>query len=115
MKFSQLILSRGLTPCEVDPTVFSTSTFSGCIILVVYVDDIHVIGNDNVGITRVKAYLHQHLTIRDIGTLKYFLGIEFTYRLRNLVLNQQKNVINILTKVVFPGCKPHASPNDSIA
>ena len=37
-KFSQFILSQGLTPCEVDPTAFWTSTSVGCIIMVVYID-----------------------------------------------------------------------------
>ena len=45
-KFSQLIFSQGLTACEVDPNVFWTSTSAGWIILVVYVDDILVIGSD---------------------------------------------------------------------
>ena len=63
VKFNQLILSLGLTLCKVDPTIFQTSTFAGCIILVVYVNDILIIGRDITSITSVKAYLHWHLTI----------------------------------------------------
>ena len=73
-----------------DPTVFQTSPSAGCIILVVYVDDILITGSNIAGITRVKDYLHRYLTIQDLGTPKYFLGIEFTYRLEKFVLNQQK-------------------------
>ena len=47
MEFSQLILSQGLTPCEVDPTIFRTSTSAGCIILAIYIDDILVTGSDD--------------------------------------------------------------------
>ena len=43
--FRQLILSQGLTPCEVDPIVFRTSTYVGCIIPAVYVDDILITGS----------------------------------------------------------------------
>ena len=50
-KFNQIILSQGLTPCEVDPTAFQTSNSVGCIIVVVYVDDIHFTESDIVGIT----------------------------------------------------------------
>ena len=59
--FSSLILSQGLTPCALDPNVFQTSNVfdsDGCIILVIYVDDILVTRSDITGITRVKAYLH---------------------------------------------------------
>ena len=53
----------------------------------VYVDDILVTGIDVTGIASIKTYWHQHLNIRDLGTLKYFLGIKFAYRPGKLVLN----------------------------
>ena len=62
-KFSKLIFSQGLTPCEVDPSVFQTSNSTRCIILVVYVNDILIIGSNIVGITQIKASLNRHLTI----------------------------------------------------
>ena len=77
------------------PYCFQTSNFSGWIILAVYVDDVLVIGSDITNITRVKDYLHQYLTIWDLGTLKYFLGIKFAYRPRKLILNQLKYVLDI--------------------
>ena len=61
-KFSQLILPQELTPCEVDPTIFRTSTSARCIILVVYVDILKIWSKIS-GITRVKAYFHRSLTI----------------------------------------------------
>ena len=73
-KFSQLILSRGLTPCEVNPTIFRTSTSTGCIILTIYADDILATRSDIIGIAQIKAYLHRHLTIQDLGTPNY-LGL----------------------------------------
>ena len=82
-----------------DPIIFQTSAFSGCIILAIYVDDILVTRREIVGITRVKGYLHQYLTIRDLGTPKYFLGIKVAYRLGKLVLNKWKYVLDILTEV----------------
>ena len=41
-KLRQIILSLGLTPYEVDPIDFSSPDHIGCIILSIYVDDIHV-------------------------------------------------------------------------
>ena len=78
-KFSKLILSQVLTPCKVDPTIFLTSTSTGCTILALEVDDILVTRSDIASITRVKAYLHRYFTIQDLGTPKYFLGIELAY------------------------------------
>ena len=63
-KFNQIMLSQGLTPYEVDPNVFQTSTSVGCIILVIYVEDILVTMSDIAGIAFVKAYLHDILLFK---------------------------------------------------
>ena len=77
--FIELILKERFSACEADPTVFWGITFVGYVILAVYVDDMSITGNDLSRINHVKAFLHQHLTIRDLGHLKYFLGTEFAY------------------------------------
>lgn len=43
--------------------------------LVIYVDDI-VITRDNEGISSLKSFLHTKFHMKDLGHLKYFLGIE---------------------------------------
>ncbi|XP_078447656.1 uncharacterized protein LOC144716399 [Wolffia australiana] len=112
-KFSKLVLALGLTPCTVDPKVFRRHGPTGTVILAVYVDDILLTGSDHAGIAQVKAYLHQHLTIRDLGTPKYFLGIEFAHQSGKLILNQGKYVLDMLEEAGLLGCKPRSSPIDS--
>ena len=51
----------------------------GLVILAVYVDDIILTGSDDTGILSMKTYLQQHLTIRDLGSPRYFLGIKFSH------------------------------------
>ncbi|GJS94491.1 ribonuclease H-like domain-containing protein [Tanacetum coccineum] len=46
------------------------------IALLVYVDDIVITGNDDVGIKEFKLFLSTTFLIKDLGILKYFLGIE---------------------------------------
>jgi hypothetical protein len=45
-------------------------------ILLVYVDDIIVIGDDFEGIANLKQQLVKEFEIKDLRRLKYFLGIE---------------------------------------
>ncbi|RVW87653.1 Retrovirus-related Pol polyprotein from transposon RE1 [Vitis vinifera] len=50
-----------------------------CIYLVVYVDDIVITGSDQDGIQKLKQHLFTHFQTKDLGKLKYFLGIEIAF------------------------------------
>ncbi len=43
--------------------------------LIVYVDDIILTGNDTEEIQKLRKYLANGFEIKDLGSLKYFLGI----------------------------------------
>ena len=59
-----------------DHSVFYKNSSSGIILLVVYVDDIVITGSDSKGILSLKSFLHSKFHTKDIGMLKYFLGVE---------------------------------------
>ena len=46
------------------------------IALLIYVDDIALTGNDTKACKQFKIYLNTYFNIKDLGSLKYFLGIE---------------------------------------
>ena len=46
------------------------------IIVLVYVDDLIISGDNHEAITEFKAYLHNCFHIKDLGILKYLLGVE---------------------------------------
>ena len=46
-------------------------------ILIVYVDDIVLTGSDKEELERLKRRLAEEFEIKDLGALKYFLGMEF--------------------------------------
>ena len=61
----------------IDHSVFYHHTFIGqCIYLIVYKDDIVIINNNQDGIQKLKQHLFSHFQTKDLGKLKYFLGIE---------------------------------------
>ena len=56
---------------------FYHHSFTGqCIYLIVYVDDIIITGSDQDGIQKLKQHIFSHFQTKDLGKLKYFLGIE---------------------------------------
>ena len=55
--------------------------------LLIYVDDIVLAGNDTHACNEFKAYLHACFSIKDLGPLKYFLGIEIARGPKGLFLS----------------------------
>ncbi len=52
------------------------NTNHGIVIIVIYVDDLIIIGDNNVDIFDLKKLLKQKFEMKDLGELRYFLGIE---------------------------------------
>jgi hypothetical protein len=72
----------------------------------VYVDDIIVAGNNLKQIQELKTYLGNCFKLKDLGVLKYFLGIEVAHSAQGIFLSQRKYVLEILEETSFLGAKP---------
>ena len=96
-----------------DHSIFYHHNSSGqCIYLVVYVDDIIITGNDQNGIQKLKQHLFTHFQTKDLGKLKYFLGIEIAQSSSGVVLSQRKYALDILEETGMLDCKPVDTPMD---
>lgn len=78
--------------------------------VLVYVDDILVTGNSKEGINDVKKLLNEQFKIKDLGQMKYFLGIEIARSGKGIVLSQRKYVLDLLNDTGMSGCKPLSLP-----
>lgn len=77
-KFSQAVEKFGMMKNKSDHSVFYKQSEAGIILLVVYVDDIVITGSDNTRIPSLKSFLHTQFHTKELGMLKYFLGVEVT-------------------------------------
>ncbi|RVW21529.1 Retrovirus-related Pol polyprotein from transposon TNT 1-94 [Vitis vinifera] len=103
----------GLVCSTADHSVFYHHNSLGqCIYLVVYVDDIVITGSDQDGIQKLKQHLFTHFQIKDLGKLKYFLGIEIAQSSSGVVLSQRKYALDILEETGMLDCKPVDTPMD---
>ena len=114
-RFSSVVQKFGMTRSTSEHYVFYHHTCSGeCIYLIVYVDDIVIPGSDQDGIRKLKQHLFNHFQTKDLGKLKYFLGIEITRSNSDVVMSQRKYVLYILEEIGILDCKPidtHMDPN----
>ena len=83
-----------------------------CIYLVVYVDDIVTTDNDQDYITDIKQHLFKHFQTKDLGRLKYFLGIEVAQSRSGIVISKHKYALDILEETGMMGCTPIDTPMD---
>ena len=69
-------------------------------------------GNDEREKHEVKQRLATEFEIKELGKLKYFLGIEVAYFTQGIFISQQKYVTDLLAKTRKIGCKPVSTPMD---
>jgi len=78
--------------------------------LLVSVDDFVLAGNDTYSCYEFKHCLHDCFSIKDLGPLKYFLGIEVAHGPKVLFLSQCKYALEIVDQCGLLGAKPSAFP-----
>ncbi|RVW99739.1 Retrovirus-related Pol polyprotein from transposon TNT 1-94 [Vitis vinifera] len=112
-RFSSVVQEFGMLHSTADHSVFYHHNSLGqCIYLVVYVDDIVITGNDQDGIQKLKQHLFTHFQTKDLGKLKYFLGIEIAQSSSGVVLSQRKYALDILEETGSLDCKLVDTPMD---
>ncbi|BBN67442.1 transposable element gene [Prunus dulcis] len=73
-------------------------------------DDILVTGNNSSQVMMLIQRLGKLFSMKDLGRLNYFLGIEATYEGSALHLTQKKYASDLLTRTGFADCKPISTP-----
>ena len=112
-KLSATILQLGFIQFEANHSLFVHSNGDLFTTLLVYVDDMVLTGNDPGCIALVKLVLDQKFGIKDLGSLKYFLGLEIARSDKGISLNQRKYVLEVLKQARMVGYKPAKTPMDN--
>ncbi|RVW57690.1 Retrovirus-related Pol polyprotein from transposon TNT 1-94 [Vitis vinifera] len=76
-RFTKVVKGYGFVQCQSDHTLFVKHFPEGKLaIIIVYVDDIILTGDHEEKIDLLKKLLTKEFEIKDLGNLKYFLGME---------------------------------------
>lgn len=115
-RFSKVLKRYEYNQCQADHALLVKHFPAGkIVILIVYVDDIVLIGNSTVEMNKLKEVLAKEFEIRDLGNLKYFLGMEVARTRKGIYVSQRKHVLDLLKETGMMGCKPAETPMDSTA
>nr|ADK92880.1 retrotransposon 4 protein [Hypericum perforatum] len=96
VKLSGELMNLGFKKCYSDSSLFVLNKPEGKVIILVYVDDILITGSNKGMIDDLKLQLHNRFDIKDLGKLKYFLGVEFAYLSKGVFMGQRKYVLDLL-------------------
>jgi len=112
-RFTQAMVSMGYQQSQGDHTLFIKHSISGRVaILIVYVDDIIIIGDDLVERDILRRRLSVEFEIKELGKLEYFLGIEVAHSTKGIFISQQKYILDLLKETKMVDCKPCETPID---
>ena len=110
-RFSRAMQKFGYNQSQADHTLFIKRSLQRKVTaLIVYVDDMVLTGNDEEEIQRLKQSLAQEFEIKDLGNLKYFLGIEVARSRHGIFLSQRKYILDLLKETGMLGCKAIDNP-----
>jgi Reverse transcriptase (RNA-dependent DNA polymerase) len=86
-KLSNFLISHNFKISSADSSLFIKNNFNGITIVLVYVYDLIITGDNQVEIDGIKQDLKQKFDIKDLGKLKYFLGIEIAHSQKRLFIS----------------------------
>jgi hypothetical protein len=112
-KLTSILLQQNYTQASADHSLFIKKTDSSFTVLLVYVDDIILAGNSLVEFQHIKSILHSTFKIKDLGQLKYFLGLEVAHSKQGISLCQRKYCLDLLSDSNTISSKPVSTPSDA--
>ncbi|KAH9673545.1 retrovirus-related pol polyprotein from transposon RE1 [Citrus sinensis] len=108
--FSSHLEQLGFHESLADYSLFIYSHDSVLLYLLIYVDDILITGNSSYHISQMIHHMSKLFSMKDLGPVHYFLGIEATQTAMGLHLCQTKYILDLLHRTEFLHSKPMTTP-----
>lgn len=106
-KFSSFLHSLGFFTSRVDSSLLVRTSSTSCCYILVYVDDIIIMGNSNHTINHLISTMDDKFSHKDLGTLSYVLGIEVSCPISGgMFLSQSKYIYDMLHCIKMAEAKP---------
>ncbi|CAL4153968.1 unnamed protein product, partial [Meganyctiphanes norvegica] len=109
---TKFMASEGLTQSISDPCVFVRRTMNNLLIILIWVDDIIIAGSSEEAIVKFKENFGKKFKIKDLGILRWFLGIQFDVTPNIISMNQTLYCQNIINRFGMSDCVPRTNPCD---
>ncbi|GLT35869.1 hypothetical protein SLA2020_102850 [Shorea laevis] len=108
-RLSEYLLKEGYENNPISPCVFTKRSKSGFVIIVVYVDDINIIGTLG-ELEKVVECLKKEFEIKDLGVTKFCLDLQIEHLSNGIFVHQLNYVEKILKRFNMDKSHPLSSP-----
>ena len=110
IRIHRYLKAIGFTQSQSDHCVYINNTTG--IILAMWVDDLIIFGKDMSTIDELKQQLRSEFEMKDLGDLKYFLGVHVTRNRQNrqLTIDQTTYIQMLLEKFDMQNCNAVSTP-----
>ncbi|XP_019188316.1 PREDICTED: uncharacterized protein LOC109182623 [Ipomoea nil] len=109
-KLTIALKHMGFKQAVPDSSLFIRGKNRSLVALLVYVDDIVLASESLEIIQNVKQQLSTSFLLKDLGPLRYFLGLEVARHKMGIAVCQRKYAIELLEDIGFTNAKPVFSP-----
>lgn len=109
-KLDVTLKELGFQSSAADPYMYISVKGGDKVIIAVYVDDILIASSNEEMSESIKEKLMRSFEMRDLGDLKYCLGIEFTRHQNGFSVNQRKYIEELLEKFNIKDCPDVKTP-----
>ena len=102
-KFSHAICKLSFVHSLANDSLFTKTEGDSFTTVLIYVDDMIIIGNDPNSIKQLKLLFNSQFKIKDLGKLKYFLRIEVAHSIKGISISWRKYTLDLLAEVGLLG------------
>lgn len=113
LELTSFLVSTGYRKSRADPSLFIYHSNGILSYLLVYVDDFVLTSNNNSFLDSFVSSLAKRFSIKDLGPLHHFLGVEVIPVSSGLFLSQHRHIHDLLEKFHMDGAKEVTTPLSS--
>lgn len=107
---NSFLCTHGWTRSAADHNLYFIHQQGNIVLLLLFVDDLLITGNNPTQIAEVKLQLSNKYKMKDLGLVHRYLGIEFQKTTSGIFIHQQNYSQKLLTDLDMQHCKPAAVP-----
>ena len=104
------LVGEGFIQSSTDPCVYSRGEGNSRVLIIFWVDDIIIAAGSERTLYDVKKTLSSHFSMKDLGELRWFLGIGCVRSPNQIEMSHKRYFENVLERFGMTNCKPRSIP-----